>query len=338
MKRHRGKFDPNNDQPYELSRSRIENFFKCPACFYMQQVEGIVFPSIPGFNINEATDILLKRDFDFYREKQESHPFLISKGYSHLIPFQHENFELWTQSLHFGAKDRMHYDHLDTNLRIGGGLDDVWFNQKTSKIHIVDYKSTSQKKDYGPINLDDYWKSAYKRQMDLYVWIMKQKGLDVDDVGFFLYCDGDRFTTNNFLRNQRWLDDPHQDPWDNHSGDKMHWTHKWIYHQERGELDELNNIMTAPGVWGISYGAWPQTKRKWETPATCILVEPTQKTFDFYWQCYAERPIYDVQNSFDMHILDHHQNLFLDTTLNFFLFYYCLKHILYHGLDDLLQK
>ena len=47
MKRHRGKFDPNNDQPYELSRSRIENFFKCPACFYMQQVEGIVFPSIP---------------------------------------------------------------------------------------------------------------------------------------------------------------------------------------------------------------------------------------------------------------------------------------------------
>ena len=52
MKRHRGKFDPNNDQPYELSRSRIENFFKCPACFYMQQVEGIIFPSIPGFNIN----------------------------------------------------------------------------------------------------------------------------------------------------------------------------------------------------------------------------------------------------------------------------------------------
>tara|TARA_Y100000022_G_scaffold62360_1_gene53534 strand:+ start:1060 stop:1842 length:783 start_codon:yes stop_codon:yes gene_type:complete len=205
MKRHRGKFNPSNDQPYELSRSRIENFFKCPACFYMQQVEGIVFPSIPGFNINEATDILLKRDFDFYREKQESHPFLISKGYSHLIPFQHENFELWTQSLHFGAKDRMHIDHLDTNLRVGGGLDDVWLNQKTSKIHIVDYKSTSQKKDNGPINLDDHWKSTYKRQMDLYAWIMKKKGFDVDDVGFFLYCDGDRFTENNFLKKEKAL-------------------------------------------------------------------------------------------------------------------------------------
>ena len=66
----------------------------------MQQVEGIEFQSIPGFNINEATDILLKKDFNHYREKNESHPFLVNNGYSHLIPYQHEHFELWTQSLH----------------------------------------------------------------------------------------------------------------------------------------------------------------------------------------------------------------------------------------------
>lgn len=199
MARHRGKFNIANPEPYELSRSRIENFIQCPACFYMQQVEGIEFPSIPGFNINEATDILLKKDFDYYREKKESHPFLVNNGYSHLIPYQHEHFELWTQSLHFGAKGRMHYDHQRTNIRVGGGLDDVWFNKNTSKIHIVDYKSTSQKKDNGPINLDDKWKATYKRQMDLYVWIMQKKGFDVDNIGFFLYCDGNRFTDQNFL-------------------------------------------------------------------------------------------------------------------------------------------
>ena len=48
--------------------------------------------------------------------------------------------------MHFGAENRMHYDHLESNIRVGGGLDDVWLNTKTSKIHIVDYKSTSQKK------------------------------------------------------------------------------------------------------------------------------------------------------------------------------------------------
>jgi len=133
MPRHRGKFDINRIEPYELSRSRIENFIKCPACFYMQQVEKIEFPSIPGFNINEATDVLLKKDFDYYRDKQMTHPFLQNKNLSHLIPFKHEHFNLWTQSLHFGAEHRFHYDDEKTNLRVGGGIDDAWFNAKTKK-------------------------------------------------------------------------------------------------------------------------------------------------------------------------------------------------------------
>ena len=62
MPRHRGIYNPENHLPYELSRTRVENYIKCPACFYMQQAEGVVFPSIPGFNINEATDILYHQD------------------------------------------------------------------------------------------------------------------------------------------------------------------------------------------------------------------------------------------------------------------------------------
>ena len=74
MTRHRGQYKPGQS-PYELSRSRVENFVRCPACFYMQQVLKIEFPSIPGFNINEATDILLKRDFDKYLVNQKHIPF-----------------------------------------------------------------------------------------------------------------------------------------------------------------------------------------------------------------------------------------------------------------------
>ena len=199
MPRHRGIYSKDNPEPYELSRSRIENFVKCKACFYMQQVEGLKFPSIPGFNINEATDILLKRDFDKYRKLKKPHPFLINEGLDYLIPYDHEHFDLWTQSLHFGAKDRLNFVHLNTNLKVGGGLDDVWLNLNTQCLHIVDYKSTSQKSDKGPINLDDPWKAAYKRQMDLYVWVLKKKGFPVDREGYFLYCDADRFEEYSFL-------------------------------------------------------------------------------------------------------------------------------------------
>lgn len=205
MPRHRGKFNPESPHPYELSRSRIENFVKCPACFYLQQVQNVPFPKIPGFNINEATDVLLKRDFDKYREKQVTHPYLENIGMGHLVPFKHENFELWTQSLHFGAEGRFHIVHEPTNLKVGGGLDDVWLNTTTDQLHIVDYKSTSQKAEGKVITLDDKWKAAYKRQMDLYVWVMREMGLDVSNTGYFLYCDGDRFTESVFLQDDKAL-------------------------------------------------------------------------------------------------------------------------------------
>ena len=89
--------------------------------------------------------------------------------------------------------------HEPTNLKIGGGLDDVWINSQTDLLHIVDYKSTSQKSPDKAITLDDKWKAAYKRQMDLYVWVMRQKGFDVSSEGYFLYCDGDRFSEYHFL-------------------------------------------------------------------------------------------------------------------------------------------
>ena len=66
--RHRGIYDPNNHSPYELSRTRIENFMKCPACFFLEQKKGVKFPSVPGYNINEATDVLLKKDFKIPEE------------------------------------------------------------------------------------------------------------------------------------------------------------------------------------------------------------------------------------------------------------------------------
>ena len=88
--------------------------------------------------------------------------------------------------MHFGAKDRMHTVHNETNLKIGGGLDDVWLNKKTRELHIVDYKSTSQRTEGKKITLNDPWKVSYKRQMDFYVWVMLKKKIKVSKKGFFL--------------------------------------------------------------------------------------------------------------------------------------------------------
>lgn len=64
MARHRGRFDYECDEPFELSRFRVESFIGCPACFWLDRMAGVKFPNMPPFNINSNTDRLLKRDFD----------------------------------------------------------------------------------------------------------------------------------------------------------------------------------------------------------------------------------------------------------------------------------
>ena len=191
LARHRGTYKPEHLEPYEVSRSQIQSFLNCPACFWMNRVKGIKFPGMPGFLLNTATDTLLKKDFDVYRELQQPHPFMERHGLGHLVPFKHDDFEQWTKSLQLGL--RANFEPAD--FIIGGGLDDVWHNRETDEIHIVDYKSTAQgtrspdnyiKK---AVSLDDPWKISYKRQMDMYVWVMRNKGYDVSDTGYFVYVD-----------------------------------------------------------------------------------------------------------------------------------------------------
>jgi len=145
---------------------------------------------------------LLKRDFDKYRGGSETHPVLKKIGMEHLIPFEHEDFKKWIQSMHFGTEGRMHTVHEESNIKLGGGLDDIWLNTKTNELHIVDYKSTSQKSPNKEITLNDYWKAGYRRQMDMYVWVMRRKGFLVSSLGCFLYCDSDRFGEYDFLNSE----------------------------------------------------------------------------------------------------------------------------------------
>ena len=46
-----------------LSRSKWENFIRCPFCFYLKEKHNIDPPSTPRFNINMRVDALLKEKY-----------------------------------------------------------------------------------------------------------------------------------------------------------------------------------------------------------------------------------------------------------------------------------
>ena len=186
--KYRNLFQPHQISPFRLSRSKIDLFLGCPRCFYLDRRLGISRPSMPGFSLNSAVDYLLKQEFDLLRKKKESH-VLMQKYHVNAVPYDHPEMDVWREN--FKGKE---YLDPETNFLVTGAIDDIWEDNGTHELHIVDYKSTSTEK---VISLDDRWKEAYKRQMEIYQWIFRKSGFPVSDTGYFVFAnagkDRDRF-------------------------------------------------------------------------------------------------------------------------------------------------
>lgn len=181
-KRTRNIYDPHSHDPFKLSRSKLERFIECPRCFYIDRRLGVDRPPGYPFTLNSAVDALLKKEFDIYRAKGQPHP-IITKYNVDAKPVHHKDLQTWRENF-----KGIQYHHKPTNLIITGAIDDLWQNSSGEFI-VVDYKSTSKAEDI--VALDKDWQDGYKRQMEIYQWLLRQNGLKVSDTGYFVYCNGD---------------------------------------------------------------------------------------------------------------------------------------------------
>lgn len=175
-------FNPLSDEPFKLSRSKIDLFLNCPQCFYLDRRLGVGQPPGFPFNLNSAVDELLKKEFDIHRAHGTAHPLMKKYGIE-AVPFEHDKMNEWRDALHAGVQ----YLHEKTNLLITGGIDDLWVNPG-KELLVVDYKATSKKTE---VNLDAEWQIGYKRQVEIYQWLLRNNGFKVSDTAYFVYCNGD---------------------------------------------------------------------------------------------------------------------------------------------------
>lgn len=178
--RTRNLYDPNSSEPFKLSRSKIELFTKCPKCFYMDRRLGVGQPPGFPFALNSAVDTLLKKEFDIHRAKQTAHPLMKAYGLD-MVPFDHEKMDEWRENF-----KGVQYHHEPTNFIMTGAVDDIWVNRE-GEIVVVDYKSTSKP---SKVSLDAEWQDGYKRQMEMYQWLLRKLGHKVSSTGYFVYCNG----------------------------------------------------------------------------------------------------------------------------------------------------
>lgn len=174
-------FSPTSGEPFKASRSKIDLFMNCPLCFYLDCRLGVARPPGFPFALNSAVDALLKREFDAHRAKKRPHPLMHSFGLKGVIPYAHEDLDIWRSNF-----KGITYLHEPTNLLVTGAIDDVWVDAD-GQLHIVDYKSTSKEEK---VSLDKEWQIGYKRQMEVYQWLFRKNGFDVSPTGYFVYCNG----------------------------------------------------------------------------------------------------------------------------------------------------
>ena len=136
-KRNKNIYDPNSTAPFNLSRSRLENFLKCPHCFYLDRRLGVDQPPGFPFTLNSAVDALLKKEFDIHRAESTRHPLMESYGID-AIPFSHPKMGEWRENF-----KGIQYYHEPTNFLVTGAVDDIWQNSK-GELLVVDYKSTAK--------------------------------------------------------------------------------------------------------------------------------------------------------------------------------------------------
>ncbi len=167
-------------KPFKVSRSKIELFMQCQRCFWLDTRLKIKRPDGPPFQINKAIDELFKKEFDTYRAKGEPHPMMTDNQIK-AVPMQHKDLDKWRHN--FTGVTALHEP---TNLHIFGAVDDLWIDED-GQVIVVDYKATAKDKE---VSLDADWQICYKRQMEVYQWLLRQNGLLVSDVGYFVYTNG----------------------------------------------------------------------------------------------------------------------------------------------------
>lgn len=170
-------YQPGQAEAFKVSRSKIELFMQCPRCFWLDARLKIKRPNGPPFNINKTIDELYKKEFDRHREAGTPHPIMADIK---AVPMKHDSLEQWRHN--FTGVIAL---HKPTNLHVFGAIDDLWIDDEGNAI-VVDYKATSKDRE---VSIDSDWQISYKRQLEVYQWLLRQNDLPVSDIGYFVYTN-----------------------------------------------------------------------------------------------------------------------------------------------------
>jgi len=167
----------------KISRSGLKLFLDCPRCFWLDIHHKVKRPPGYPFTLSIAVDYLVKKEFDKYREKGilppvlknyfDANPVKLSEDDNWARLFNGEELPEWRNNFKGIA-----YDDETLNARLYGAVDDV-LEFTGGSLGVIDYKSSGARE----ITIYD----DYRKQMDVYNYILQQKGYETYPEAFFVF-------------------------------------------------------------------------------------------------------------------------------------------------------
>lgn len=153
----------------------------CPRCFYIDKRLGTGRPPGFPFSLNSAVDNLLKKEFDALRAKKAPHPLLKASGVDG-IPATNNMLDEWRNNF-----KGVRYTHEKTNFIVYGAIDDI-LEAPNGEYILIEFKATSKSEAITGLTADHH--AGYKRQAEIYQWLLRKNGYKVSDTAYFFYCNG----------------------------------------------------------------------------------------------------------------------------------------------------
>ena len=172
-------YSSNSSRPFKLSRTKIDLFFECKRCFFLDQKLGIKKPHGTPLVLSNRIVEDFKKELNICRVEKSIHS-RIKELNKNLIPLSHSKLEDWRSSFKGTA-----FLHDSTNLLINGIIDDIWWDRSTNKNHSVIIKSNSKKDQ---MSYENIW-PGYWRQLSLYSYLLTKNSLPMSLTGMLVFIN-----------------------------------------------------------------------------------------------------------------------------------------------------
>jgi len=162
----------------KLSPNSLNLFLECPHCFWLEKKKGIRRPQSFPYTLNLAVDVLLKKEFDTFRAKNQPHPLLKENNIqARLFPHQ-KLLNRWRNNF-----EGIQYYDSRLEATLFGAVDDI-LEFEGGKLAPLDYKSTGS-------NVPKVY-DRFQLQMDIYTFLLEKNGFLTPRKGYLAFYVVDR--------------------------------------------------------------------------------------------------------------------------------------------------